>query len=113
MPLDADDKATGRIFDGLDHSIVSECYRTQVAAGSLNSLMMIAVHFHFPTPCQLSNQAVFRYTDHMPRGRFTVIFVMRDGRLHQGRDILDKRASAIHVEALNTETNAQYRHVLL
>src|SRR5262245_10503412 len=113
MPLDADDKAAGRIFDGFDQSIVSERDRAQVPSGLLNGLMMITVHFQRPPTGELSNQAVFSHADDVPRRRFIVVFVVRDGVADQDGNILDERAAAIYVEALNAETNTQYRHVLL
>src|SRR5262249_52464272 len=98
MPLDADDKASGGIFDGLDDPIVSERNRTQILSWTAHRLMMVAVHIHLGAAGQAAYDAVFSHTHQMPRRRLGVIFVVGNRPIDKRRDVLDEGTTSMDIQ---------------
>src|SRR3989442_1783404 len=109
MPLYANNETSSGVLNGFHDAIRRERDGLEVAASMLDGLMMITVYFDVALTGKPPNQTVFGESNKMPRrisrrvGR--VVCVMGDGSGNNRRDILNQRAAAIDVQALNTEAN--------
>src|SRR5437867_11607048 len=74
---------------------------------------MIAVDLDLGPPGKPRDKAVFGNVDHVARGRFAIILIMSLVVWNDGRNVLNERASAVNVDALNAKADPQNRLVCL
>jgi hypothetical protein len=109
MPLDADNKSSGRIFNRLDHTVRRRRDNPQVPAGLGHGLMVETVHFDRLRACKARQQTILYQSDCVARRLFGLAaIVMKCGSGYYGRNILHQFPTAKDVETLRAETDSQY-----
>ncbi len=107
MPLDSDNEPACHVFDGLNDTIGSFRRNAQVAARTLNTLVMKAVDLHI----QGSSIACWARKSREQTAAFQLDgmsgFVMCKSIGNHGRNVLNQAPASEYIETLNSKTNTQ------